>query len=689
MAHPRQDAKVRGQPLEVSQPGTPALAAGSPPWSGFQSPLGALGSPPVLPAAIVARRDLYNVASAYVRPSIRSPVPARQRHGQVNRASPSILPASVAGTTDTSPVPHSGTAEDARRYAGFPGVPAYVLAPDVIIFTPRQASSPLQAQPGEPLTAEPPSDIAAARAAATTDDKPSPTQPPLVPPPGVESNSEDQARGRARTRLRFTQAWALCVVTIGTLMMPAGLVMLSYMKTPPVGRNTARSRSFPVSTVSWTHVPSPPHAPGGSTSWPALPSNCTEAPQLRVQMANVQFQPNRPFHLEPIHTVFCIYNVTRFQPFFDQLGQTYAPQNMPLEYCRNIVYWSMAVGADQPESRAPEFDDKYGMAMLRRLLGSSRSSKPKKLLVALGGYQSDSVRLTEIARDQRQMASFVKNVVEVVRSRSLNGVALHWVRLGAACRATGRDDDLSTVSAIADAISKGFSANIISQTLVTLLLPADHAVAGPLVNGLVNVVDYVIVETHLLPLPSVPSHKLCTDLADQVTRFIQSLSLTPEQEMKVCSGYSLSPLKVSGEGRVGERTRIRSYDVDSILSGRRARGKVSDVCGNKTEPCHYYLLDSDCFVVNPHSDRSNVFYLFHARDTLQAIVSHDAVIKTRRNVSSDRCAALFDLDMDNWDIRHTCKGFNLTYMHLMHFHASVEGFASPFQYLHRCQSGLG
>ncbi|KAH6934922.1 hypothetical protein HPB50_002209 [Hyalomma asiaticum] len=44
---------------------------------------------------------------------------------------------------------------------------------------------------------------------------------------------------------------------------------------------------------------------------------------------------------------------------------------MPLEYCRSVVYWSMAVGADKIESRAQDFDDVYGVAVLRQLITSS------------------------------------------------------------------------------------------------------------------------------------------------------------------------------------------------------------------------------------------------------------------------------------------------------------------------------
>ncbi|KAH6934923.1 hypothetical protein HPB50_002210 [Hyalomma asiaticum] len=270
----------------------------------------------------------------------------------------------------------------------------------------------------------------------------------------------------------------------------------------------------------------------------------------------------------------------------------------------------------------------------------------------------------------------------VVR-HGMDGVAVHWVPPEAACRVAGRDDDLLTLSTIVDAISKAFTSNTVSKMYITLLLPADHAATNPLVNVLVNVVDYVIVQTHLLQLPLVPSGKLCTDVAKNTTDFIQSLSLSPEQEKKVCSGFSLSPYKVVASPIVGQGVHNFSYDSDSKLDGLRGRGRVSDACGNKIEPCRYALLFSDCIVVYPNAAQQHLYYMFHKADTVQSIVSH-VTSQARQRIAADHCAALFDLDMDNWDDRITCAGFDLPYRYLTHFHSSIQGRASPLQMLRRC-----
>ncbi|KAH6934921.1 hypothetical protein HPB50_002208 [Hyalomma asiaticum] len=64
---------------------------------------------------------------------------------------PAVPVTSVPYTLSPSP---TRVGEGAQRYRGFPGVPAYVLAPDVIVFNPRKTVSPS----GKPLTKEPPSD---------------------------------------------------------------------------------------------------------------------------------------------------------------------------------------------------------------------------------------------------------------------------------------------------------------------------------------------------------------------------------------------------------------------------------------------------------------------------------------------------------------------------------------------------
>ncbi|KAL3211927.1 hypothetical protein MRX96_008190 [Rhipicephalus microplus] len=482
------------------------------------------------------------------------------------------------------------------------------------------------------------------------------------------------------------QVWALCVVTIGTFIMPVGLLILSYSNTPPAVSSTLRTASNPVAslntslstslttslttslstslttslstslTTSLTTSPATSRTTSRPTStsprtWPPLPSKCTESPPLNKSTDNLVFSQSRRFNVEPNNTIFCVYNVSRFRSLPGAPQQAYVPQNMPFGYCRSIVYWSMGVGADKIESRAEEFDHTYGAAMLRQLVTPAQG--PKTILLAIGGYQSDSVHLTKIARHQRQLESFAKSVFEKVTLFRMDGVAVHWVPLEAACRVPGRDNDLLTVSTILDAITKEFLDRAV-KVVTGLLLPADNAATFTLVNVLVNVVDYVIVQTHLLPLPPAPSPTLCMDVARSSANFIQSLSLSAEQQKKTLAWTAF------------------------VLGGQ-----LRDLCGHKTPPCLSVSSYIDCIVVNPSDETQNMF-MFPKSEALQSIVLHELINRPVRRVPSDRCAALFDLDMDNWDEKWTCKGFQLPYRYLTHFHASMQGYSSPMGLLERC-----
>ncbi|KAH7969187.1 hypothetical protein HPB52_015647 [Rhipicephalus sanguineus] len=688
MADSRQDTELPDQYADVGWLRTPDSAAMSPPqlpWSTSESPVQSLGSPPVLPATIVARSAQSHKASAYATPTFISHHPLKKTHHGDARQATGALPkthaasaASASAPSTWSPTPPRAAAQ---RHTGFAGVPAYVLAPDVIIFSPRsKMSPPLQEQREEALTMQPPSYSPAERPAAG---RVGVGQPVISPHPELESGSGGQAdqdfnfgQGDGPGfQFWFKQAWALCVVTVGTFIMPVGLLILSYSNTPPAVKSSVRTVSVPAASVTTSTGPS---------GWPPLPSKCTESPQLNGSITNLYSSRLRRFNVEPNNTVFCVYNVTRFKKLSYAVPRIYAPQNMPLEYCRSVVYWSMAVGADKIESRAQYFDNVFGAAALRPLITSSQLPGPKTLLLALGGFQSDSVHLTNIARHQRQLVSFTESVLEMVALYGMDGVAVHWVPPEATCRVPGRDDDLLTVSTIVDAISKAFSSNSTNKRVIALLLPADHAATDTLVNVLVNVVDYVIVQTHLLPLPPVPSDTLCTDLARNSTSFIRSLSLSPERDKKVCSGFSLSPLKVVVKFAGGHVASNFAYASNSSLDGLRARGQMNDVCDYQLAPCHYGSIFTDCIAVSLNAATHNPYFVFPKSAALQSIVMHELISRSIQRVPSDRCAALFDLDMDNWDDNLTCAGFDLPYRYLTHFHASIQGYSSPMHQLPRC-----
>ncbi|KAL1432741.1 hypothetical protein MTO96_012950 [Rhipicephalus appendiculatus] len=102
------------------------------------------------------------------------------------------------------------------------------------------------------------------------------------------------------------------------------------------------------------------------------------------------------------------------------------------------------------------------------------------------------------------------------------------------------------------------------------------------------------------------------------------------------------------------------------------------------EPCRHISTFSDCIILTPNGAAQHVYYMFSKTAPLQSIVVHEFRERSIRRIPSDRCAALFDLDMDNWDETWTCQGFELPYRYLTHFHASIEGHSSPMDQLHRC-----
>ncbi|KAL3211926.1 hypothetical protein MRX96_008189 [Rhipicephalus microplus] len=164
MAYSRRNSELPDPYADIDRLRTPDSAEPSPsqlPWSTLQSPAQSLRSPPVLPATIVARSAQSYKASAYSTPTFKSHPPLMKTHHGGVRRSMTGLPtthaapaASASPASRWSPTPPRAAAP---RHTGFAGVPAYVLAPDVIIFSPRnKGSPPLQEQPGEPLPTKPP-----------------------------------------------------------------------------------------------------------------------------------------------------------------------------------------------------------------------------------------------------------------------------------------------------------------------------------------------------------------------------------------------------------------------------------------------------------------------------------------------------------------------------------------------------
>ncbi|KAH6923696.1 hypothetical protein HPB50_005166 [Hyalomma asiaticum] len=235
-------------------------------------------------------------------------------------------------------VASTATSPKAQPYDGFPGVPTYIGAPEVIVFTPRLSPS----------------------GAAT----------PLPRPYSVSyfSHQQDlaelshpiQATGVAeaaeinkRARLTLLQVWVLCASAAGTLSLPLGLFTL-------------------------TDYPGP---------FSGVPARCLRPVRLNDPNVSIVSTTYKPTGFERTrHQTFCVFNVSR-------LGRanSMTPIDMPLDYCSSIVYWSLGVVASGAvESRVEQFDSTdVGLYKWRDMLDRT-GLQDTRIMLTVGGYPQES-----------------------------------------------------------------------------------------------------------------------------------------------------------------------------------------------------------------------------------------------------------------------------------------------------------
>ncbi|KAK8760985.1 hypothetical protein V5799_027747 [Amblyomma americanum] len=391
----------------------------------------------------------------------------------------------------------------AQRYTGFPGMRAYIGAPGVIVFSPRRS-------PG--------------RAARIPDTLANQGQSPAVfSPPGPDSEEEEEARDQQGGSVTFLQVWALCGVTVATLTLPVGLFILSYMGT----RGAHFSQVTNAKTVSATSTLYTGPLPTSSGSTPdrfqGVPSHC-----LRPVSVNTNFTLRSSGYIKrdiPARTrkIFCLFNSSR-------LGLAnrpdLTPYEMPLHYCGEIVYWSVGVAGREVRSRVESFDTTIGLYRLKELLKSLGLIRTP-VLVTVGGYPQESAHFSRLGADQGAMARFVSSLMRIIWGHGLNGVAIHWAQPEPGC---GRPRDTATLSSMVDAIRQAY--RVVGRSAsgdITIMLPAEATVAGSIIRHLIDRVEWIFLETHLLQ-PVASRRTICSDMATRVLRLIADFRAGPNEQ---------------------------------------------------------------------------------------------------------------------------------------------------------------
>ncbi|KAK8757063.1 hypothetical protein V5799_000237 [Amblyomma americanum] len=528
----------------------------------------------------------------------------------------------------------------AQPYDGFAGVPAFIGAPDVIVFTPRQSP---ERSPQTP-------------AATNSSNQGQSIQ--VYSPPAAGTTAVASPASQVDSNVTFMQVWVLCGVAMGTFALPLGLILLSYGATngPHV------SPATPI-TLTTNDKKATPKAPTSDPSH-GVPASCLKPVRLNrtITINNSSYIRH---HL-PVRTrkIFCLFNSSR-------LGRVPLPDltliDMPLHYCGGIIYWSLGVAGGVVRSRVEAFDNTSGLFNLTTLL--SNLGLNMTILVTVGGYPEESAQFSLLGRDAGKLARFVSSLMHITWDHGLNGVTIHWATAEPACRLP---EDATTLSSLVYAIRQAYRSMGPGNSEIAVMLPAEARIAGPVIRLLAERVEWIFLETHLLT-PTTGGRAACNHLATGLENLIASLQAGRNQH-KICTGYSLAPWLAMGvvDRRLGLIIDRFSTQI-APDTGRAGTASMRGLCSG-APPCLLWARGS-CLVLRKASRPPGTIgpiplYVFHDESTLFRIFSHG--LYTSAAHQTNQCAVLYDIDLDNFE--GTCTGLNMgVFAHLTHFANIMAG----------------
>ncbi|KAH7940336.1 hypothetical protein HPB52_023050 [Rhipicephalus sanguineus] len=436
-------------------------------------------------------------------------------------------------------------------------------------------------------------------------------------------------------RAAFEQIWVLCVVASVTLLMPFVIVILSYLLAPAIGASEApvepsvtrgtTSSSSPFTLPTW-----PTNA--AANAWAGVPAACRRQRATSDDITGVKRRTSVHGAAVPNHDLFCLYNSSRF---FRNSSGSFLPDNLPLAVCRYIIYWSFRLVDGRLLSRTPAFDNLYGLAKLKDILRNANFSDIKVLL-AVGGYVEDSPQFSLLGRDLNARDRFAKGATRQLEAHNIDGLALHWVEAEPGCQHRSSVADNTTLRAVFVSLRRIFDLNGFRATL-GVIVPGQ--VDKVIVNSVVDVVDYVFLETRKASLGSPPGYKMCGSVAAKMRKQFLRLPSYSGNKRKFCMTMSVAPWKLEvlpsiGSGQLPNLTALSSSgDPPGFAS-------VLEMCSSS--PCLLNLpAQRDCVAVRVSTLPSSTHVL---------LLMHEVLL---RNVFSsgpsyERCALLVDLELDNY-----------------------------------------
>ncbi|KAL1433598.1 hypothetical protein MTO96_012428 [Rhipicephalus appendiculatus] len=350
--------------------------------------------------------------------------------------------------------------------------------------------------------------------------------------------------------ITFTQIWLFCTVAAATLLLPFVFLIFSYLLTPAsgvtaesyvTGGTMSSTASSVLSPSSFTLPTWPTHAT--VNPWAGVPAACRQRRATSDNITGVMQRNSFPATGIGVSELFCLYNSSRF---LRNSSASFLPQNLPLSLCQYIVYWSFRLVDGRLLSRTPTFDHFYGLAQLKGILKNARVPDVKVLL-AVGGYVEDNPQFSLLGRDDNARARFVKGATRQLRSRNIDGLVLHWVEAEPGCRNRNSGAGSTALRAVFVDLRRVFDLNGLRPTpILAVIVPGQ--VDDGILGSVIDLVDYVFLETHkTLPQPPL-NYDVCTSVATRMLDQIKNRQSLHGNERKACITFSVAPWKFEANG---------------------------------------------------------------------------------------------------------------------------------------------
>ncbi|KAH7959281.1 hypothetical protein HPB49_009913 [Dermacentor silvarum] len=497
---------------------------------------------------------------------------------------------------------------------------------------------------------------------------------------------------RRRSRACIGTVSAFCLVGVATLVVPVAIFLLPYIRTSlfvsatqtdpgtqPAGESLTSPSVSPL-TNKVTAALATATKLTESTA-PTTPDPC-QAPSPDVPNAENLTSVAHYYRLDnfsdparPRQAIYCIYNVSRFRR---PNGYGYVVQDLPMALCPAIVYWSWKLSGGTLTSRAKEFDNRYGLTVIRQ--SAHYENAKVDVILTVGGFREDSADFHKVQHDEITQHRLIQSVYTISKQYSLAGINLHWIPNDESCerllggRAPHLHEFVMRLRALLaiNGRSKWFS-------VTAMVDPRDRS-QMEFFRVLANQLNLTFFRTHdLAPLSDFDQY--CGNSLPRFRSYLQALTpffhhnvsssatpaAPPPHRNKLCISMSLALYARQG------------YTMDlpsppQSVSGTPGYIALFEVCDSKLNFREKARHIPGCVVRRTAGVLLELAYAFEDTSTLSAKMS-------TLGPKNESCVLLHDLDFDNY--RRRCY-HSTQYLMLLYFYDARKKHSTMniSQYLH-------